>query len=369
MKFTKILMTALLSLFIITGCTIASKGIISVNGEDITQAQYDALYKKIMATPQVALTLQFNKDPNGLFPLIIKDRVVNELIIKTLIGQEVKKRNIEVTSEEIKAQKEKLVNDLGGEENYKELIKLHGKTEKDIREDLEQEIKVDKLVRAIEPIKISEAEAKKFYNLNKKNFDYPERVRASHILIQANPDIIKKDIIDGDKKGELNRAQIEEKVEAKMNELLETAKKLKAEAEANPDNFSKLAQKHSADTNSAKKGGDLGFFTKGQMVPEFEKAAFSLQIGKVSEVVKTDYGYHIIIVTDRAKGGLAPYDKVKNDIIAGLEQKEKVQILQKLLEGLKNEATITYTDNSYNPQNIAKEIQEKMAKPIPKEGK
>lgn len=362
MKFSKILMTALLSLFIITGCTFPGKGIINVNGEDITQAQYDALNKKIMASPQVVIAMQFNKDPNGLFPLIIKDRVVNELIVKTLIEQEVKKHNITVSKEEINAAREKLVNDLGGEENYKELVKLNGKTEKIIREDLAQEIKVDKLVRAVKPFEIADSEAKKYYNANKAKFDYPERVKASHILIEANPDVIKKDIIDKDKNGKLSGAQIDEKVTERMNEILETAKKIKAEAEANPDDFAKLAQKYSADKGSAKQGGDLGFFPKGQMVPEFEKAAFSLQIGKISDIVKSQYGYHIIVVTDRAKAGLAPYESVKNDIVAFLEQQKKVEVLKDLLEGLKNEAKITYSDESYNPQNISKEIQEKMKK-------
>lgn len=369
MKLSKILMTALLSLFIITGCTIASKGIIDINGEAITQAQYDNLYKKTMASPQVAMAMQFNKDSNGLFPLIIKNQVVNELIIKKLIEQAVKKYEITASKEEINQKREQLVEELGGEENYKELVKLNGKTEKDVRASLEQDIKIDKLIQTVEPIKIKEEDAKKYYNVNKSKFNYPERVKASHILIEANPDIIKKDIIDKDKKGELSGAQIKEKVEARMNELLETAKKIKAEVEANPDDFSKLAQKYSADKGSASKGGDLGYFPKGQMVKEFEEVAFKLQPGKISDVVKTDYGYHIIIVTDRAKGGLAPYEQVKNDIIAYLEQQEKVKVLQKLLEGLKNEAKITYNDKNYDPQNISKEIQEKMKAKAPKENK
>jgi hypothetical protein len=115
----------------------------------------------------------------------------------------------------------------------------------------------------------------------------PEQVKARHILIKVG---------DG---------QTEDQAQKKLVEL---------KKDLNVKNFGELAKKYSDDPGSKDKGGELGFFSKGHMVPAFEQAAFSLPIGQISEPVKTDYGYHLILVEEKKEGGQKSFDAVKEDV-------------------------------------------------------
>ena len=96
------------------------------------------------------------------------------------------------------------------------------------------------------------------------------------------------------------------------------------------------------------------------MVPEFSKAAFSARPSVVTGLVKTPYGYHIILVKDRIAAGTEPYEKVKDEIKAYLENKEKVEVLQKYLADAKKAAKIEYVDETFNPDDIQKKIKEQV---------
>lgn len=125
-----------------------------------------------------------------------------------------------------------------------------------------------------------------------------------------------------------------------------------------PANFGKLAKENSEDTTTAVKGGDLGFFVAKEMVPEFSKAAFSMKPNTVSEtVIKTQYGYHIIMVTDRAAASTEPFAKVKNDIKAYMENQKQLDMLDKLTESLKKNAKIEYINPEYSPEAIKQSVQ------------
>lgn len=359
MKFTKLFTTALLSLILVTGCAF-NKGIISVNGEVIPQSTYDTMYKELISSPQYMMLDESIKDPNSFLGLIVKDRIVNELIVKTILNQEIKKRGITVSKEEIQAKLDEIIQNIGGKQAYEDSLKANGVTEKRLKEDLKRELEVDKLVSEISDVNISDKDVKAYYDKNKSKFKMPERVRASHILIEADVNKIKQSIVDDDKNGELNAQQIEEKVKEKLAELKAKAKDLREQLVKNPKDFGKLAQENSADTNSAKKGGDLGFFKKGDMVKPFEVVAFKIQPNKISEIVETPYGYHIIMVTDRAKAGITPFNEIKEEIKANLIQQKKIEVLQNLFDGLKAQANIEYLDPSYNPQKIQEQVKEKV---------
>ena len=138
------------------------------------------------------------------------------------------------------------------------------------------------------------------------------------------------------------------------------AQKQKAEAilrevKANPDDFEKIAREKSEDKVSGERGGELGFFTKHDMVPEFSNAAFAMKPNTISDsLVKSGYGYHIIKVTDRIEAGQAPFVKVKDEIKFYLETQEQLKVLKNLTDGLVKNAKIEYIDESYNPDKIAK---------------
>lgn len=138
--------------------------------------------------------------------------------------------------------------------------------------------------------KVTEQEVKDYFSKHKEDFTTTSQIRASHILV---------------------------KTEAEANKVLARLKK--------GEKFEEIAKKESLDTASAKNGGDIGFFARGQLVPEFEKAAAGLKVGELSGPVKTSFGYHIIKVTDRKTGPVIEFDRVKDVIyqrLSGERQKE-----------------------------------------------
>ncbi|MCS7026259.1 MAG: peptidylprolyl isomerase [Bryobacteraceae bacterium] len=158
-----------------------------------------------------------------------------------------------------------------------------------------------------ESIKMSDAQLLSFYNSNKDSFRTPERVRARHILIKTM-----------DKPKEEH-----DKLKKKAEDLL---KQVKAGAD-----FAELAKKHSEDTVSAAKGGDLDWFGRGQMVPEFEKAAFALKPNEISDIVTSSFGYHIIQTTAKEEARLKPFEEVKEQI---QKEQTKQQVYDRMQENI-----------------------------------
>lgn len=141
-------------------------------------------------------------------------------------------------------------------------------------------------------INVSDADIKSYYEQNAKQYGTEEQRRASHILIGVG-----KDASDADKAA----------AKAKAEKLLANLRK-------NPQEFAKLAKENSLDTGSAEKGGDLGFFGKGTMVKPFEDAAYQLKQDELSELVQSDYGFHIIKVTAIKPASIKPLEQVKSEI-------------------------------------------------------
>ena len=359
MKLSKVLLSGVFVLAALTGCNIDKSAIIKVNGEPITKSSYEEIYNREISSPQYKQFAGFLKDEDSIMSLMLKDRIVNELILKEIINQEVEKRKIEVTEDEIQARKNEITEKIGSEEKVEELLKRNNISEKQFDKDIENEIKIDKLIEATQSTKVSEKEVKDFYNKNIASFNYPERVRASHILIQVNPAQIKQEIIAQDKKGELTSDEIDKKTKEAVDNKMNFTKEVLNKVKANPENFAALAKQYSDDKVSALKGGDLGFFTRKDMVKPFADAAFNLKPGTVSDIVVTDYGNHIIIVTDKAAAGIQPFEKMKNEIQAYLEQKKKIDVLTSLLDGLKASAKVEFVDENYDLKNIQNKIKEK----------
>ena len=152
--------------------------------------------------------------------------------------------------------------------------------------------------------------------------------------------------------------EIDELAKKQMNEAKKIAETLQLKAKKSPSSFAKLAKENSQDTVSALKGGDLGFFTKEEMVEEFSKAAFSQKPNTVGPVIQTPYGFHIIMVTDRKEAGKFTFDETKKDIIALLENQDKMTIFKNKISELGKNAKIEYIDENYNPELLQKKIKE-----------
>lgn len=160
--------------------------------------------------------------------------------------------------------------------------------------------------------KVSDEDMKKFYEQNKEKFKAGEQIHASHILVKTEKE----------------------------------AKDVQAQLKAG-GNFEELAKKFSADSSAAK-GGDLGWFGKGSMVPAFEKAALALKEGQVSDIVKSDFGFHIIKLTGKRPAGVRPFEEVKEQIKGAIMPTKQQEVFQKIKEELKKSAKITVKEDVLN---------------------
>lgn len=366
MNSKKLFATVAISTMLLTGCTFNPKGtIIKVNGENITKSQFNEAFDKAVGNSMFAqMGVNVKKDKNGFLYLLIKDKVINELIVKTLIEQEMEKRNIKVTKEDTDAELKSIIDKVGTKEKFNEILKQNGISSTQFKKDLTENVKMKKLINAISNIQISEAEAKKFYNENLNKFKYPDKVRASHILISANPEEIREKITSQPANKNLSKGEIQAKVDKEMATKLAKVQKILAEVKKDPASFEKVARENSDDTTSAKQGGDLGFFSRQEMVEPFAKAAFSQKPNTISNIVQSPYGYHIILVKDRMKSGQEPFEKVKGEIMIYLENQAQVKVLENLIESLKKQAKIEYINPEYNPAVIQEELK-KQAKSNP----
>jgi peptidyl-prolyl cis-trans isomerase C len=338
-----------------TGCSMfkTDKALITVNGHPITQKDYDDLFK-------LQNTSHVSADQNKGLYLIIKHNVVSELVIKELIKEEVKAHKVKVSADEVKKSLNDAYSQFGNKEQFDKFIKnVYGINEDEFKKTLKDEIAINKLVDKIAPFtKTSDGEAKSFYQKNKAAlFNQPKMVRASHILIMANRD----DILTQIEKKDRNISELEASRQAteKMNQLKAKAESVLKLAEANPEGFDKLAKQYSEDTQTAKKGGDLNFFSYEEMTKPFADAAFKTQPSRIYEkVVKTDYGFHIIKVTDRKEAGIVPFDEVKEEIKTKLTQDKKNKAFQEYINSKLAKATVKYKDSNYDPKVIEKQLKE-----------
>jgi hypothetical protein len=185
-----------------------------------------------------------------------------------------------------------------------------------------EQVKLSKLLGIGEP---TDNEMKEFYEKNKSRlYEVPETVRARHILIAVNAtdDPAKK-------------AVKKEKAEALRKQLIESK----------GANFEKLA-KDNSDCPSKAMGGDLGEFRKGQMVPAFEVVAFSLKTNEISAVVETDFGYHVIQMTEHNAPRTVAFDEVKPQIAAQYKGRQLQEKAGPFIQELRNKAKITYQNGA-----------------------
>ncbi|WP_047151037.1 peptidylprolyl isomerase [Aneurinibacillus tyrosinisolvens] len=226
---------------------------------------------------------------------ITKDELYNKLknkdgnqVLRDMIYTKVLEKNFPVTDQEVNDEVQRVKKNFPSDDAFKQALTQHGiKDENQLKEQIRQNLLQFKAVT--KDVTVADADVKKLYEERK------DEVHASHILIKYD----------------------------------KAAKEVEAKLKSGQD-FATLAKQYSIDTGSAVKGGDLGFFGKGKMVPEFEKVAFSLPIGKISDPVKSKYGYHIIKVTEKR---VTPYADMEKNIRREL-MGQKAKPLQPILDDL-----------------------------------
>ncbi len=367
MKGKKLLITLAASAVLFAGCGLKSgETIIKVNDTNITQAQFDKMFEKQVGNSMISqLGINIKDSKNTFLYNLIKERVVNELIVKALLDEEIAKRDITVSNKDVEDAIKEIVDKVGSKDQLNNILKKNGISANEFKADLKEEIKMKKLAKELGSSDVSDSEAQKFYNDNADKFKYPDRVRASHILISANPAEIAEIVKSDPKNKDLTEEQVQAKVTEEMNAKKAKADKLLAQAKADTTQFAKLAKENSDDTTTAVKGGDLGFFAAQEMVPEFSKAAFALRPNSVSGVVQTQFGYHIIFVTDRMAAGQEPFEKVKNEIKGYLANQKQLQLVDNLVESMKKNAKVEFVNKDYDPSTIRADIQKQIKEGAP----
>lgn len=366
----KLLCCLALSTVLLSGCSLMhkSEGIIKVNNEVITQAQFEEAFDSSVDKSFLKSfggSKNFVKSDENPMYGIFKDKIVNELIVKSLLDQEIAKKGIKATDEDIQNELKIIIDKVGSKEELNKILKQRGVSNAQFTDDLKTQIKIKKLVNSVQKINISDNDAKKYYDTHKSEFVHGEQVRASHILISANTLEIIQQLKA--KNPNIDPADMNTQVEAAIAAQKAKAEKVLAQVKQNPDDFAKIAQKESDDKASAERGGELGFFPKEAMVPEFANAAFSMKPNTVSEqLVQSPYGFHIIKVTDRMEAGSTPYAKVKDEIKFYLETQKQIEVLKNITDGLMKNAKIEYLNDSFNPKKTVKDV---TPQPVKKEEK
>ncbi len=233
--------------------------------------------------------------------------ILNMMIGEKLIDQEAKKNGVVVTDQEVEDQFNTISTGMGS--SFASLLQQYGMSEDDLRESLRINLIVFEM--STKDVVITDEEIETYFNENRSSFDEPEQVMASHILVDTE----------------------------------EEAKEIKNLLEQGED-FAQLAVSRSTDSGSAQLGGDLGYFSRGKMVAEFENAAFSLGIGEISDPVQSSYGYHIIKVTDRKPAKAANLEDVRDAIELTLKA-ERAKSAQEVIGELTQVADIEVFDERF----------------------
>ena len=240
--------------------------------------------------------------------------LLDRVILFRLLASEAKVRGVTVTPQEVTDRIAQIKQQFPSEAEFqKELAKRHT-TLPQLQEEQRRDLVNAKTIEAeVAPrLVVSPQELDTFYKGNPDQFKEPETVRASHILFG-----VAKDAAPAAKQTARTEAE-------------GVLKRVKA-----GEDFAALAKQYSKDPGSAAVGGDLNFFPKGQMVPAFDAAVFALKPGEISNLVETEFGFHIIKLTDRRDGRTVPLDEVKDRLEGFLKQRKQQELVQQYLSTLK----------------------------------
>jgi foldase protein PrsA len=260
----------------------------TVNGEPITRAEYNA---RLEQSPASRATLQ-------------------QLVQETLIEQYAKTNNITVTDAEITAREDQIKANFPGDA-WNQMLASRGLSEADVRSALRDQVILDKALS--KDVKITPAQIKEYYDKNHAQFDKPATATARQILVSN----------------------------------LTLANQVEADLKAG-QSFADLAKKYSIDPVSKDKGGDLGSFRQGQMVPAFDKYAFSAPIGAISPPIKSPFGYHIVQVESRVPAQKSTLASATPQVIDQLRQQQEAPLAAPFQQSLLQKADIKVIDPQYS---------------------
>ncbi|MEW6379796.1 MAG: peptidylprolyl isomerase [bacterium] len=288
----------------------------TVNGVNISRKELDrTLNAHTSQNPDMA-----DKMPPEQ-KLQLQQMILDRLVEGELICQKGKELNITIPDEEILARIEQFKKQFPTEEEFNNRLKENNINLDDLKNELRKNMIISKVIQQqitaqTTSQQASDEDLKKYYEAHKDQFKQEEMVQASHILVKVEKNA-----------DEATKKQAKEKIEGIL-------KKARA-----GEDFAKLAKENS-DCPSSQNGGDLGFFTRKQMVPEFSQAAFSMKVGEISNVVETPFGYHIIKVTNTKPAAESSFEESKARIQQYLSGKQRSDAVKNYIQSLREKADI-----------------------------
>jgi peptidyl-prolyl cis-trans isomerase C len=285
-----------------------------VEGEKISRADLQDTFNTALASSGI--------NPDDLTPdqkMAGYREILDELIVDKLISR--KASSIEIKDEDLEAEITRVKKQFPDEAAFRAEMTKAGETDATFRETIKKMTQQQKWMESQlgDKGKVSDADVKKFYDENKKEFEHPELVRASHILILV-PEGASDDVVAEKKKA----------AQAALDRV--TTKK---------EDFTVVAKELSEEPGAKESGGDLNFFPKDRMVPEFSTAAFAMKKGDISkEPVKTKFGWHVIKVTDRKDSGTMPFEEVQTQIGSYLEGGKRRDAVRGVIDSVRADAKV-----------------------------
>jgi peptidyl-prolyl cis-trans isomerase C len=290
-----------LVLFLLPGCGLWEGGLpehvlARIEREEITVDEFSLEFKELVADPSGEESRSELKE--------LKEAYLDQMIERKILAQEARRLGIQVSSEELSQAILEIRKDYPGE-GFGERLDLKGMNLEEWKARLEEKLLAEKMVRGGHQfqVRVEEKAAREFYETHPALFQLPKRVRARQIVV-----------MDG-------------------NEAIQIQKRLKK-----GEDFAKLAKEKSLGPEKAR-GGDLGFFSQGGKPAEFDHV-FSLELGAISEVIKSPYGYHIFKLEERVEPREIPFEEAEKSILLRLEREKKEEEYQRWLKGLKEKAKV-----------------------------
>ena len=295
-----------------TSAANAEGPIAKVNGVAIDRGEFDAKFTKMTK----AFTTRKKEIPAGLAKRY-RQSILKQLVDKELLRQKIESAGVKIEDADLAKELVDYKKMFRTEDNFQRYLKSSSISLDQIKGNISHNLAVQKLLEKEGGLAITDEAVKEYYEKNQSRYEVKEQIRASHILFKVSS----KDDKAADKA-------------AKQK----ATKAFKEAGKPNAD-FAALAKKHS-EGPTASRGGDLSYFNRGRMVPEFEKVAFTMKVGDVSKPLRTQFGWHVIKVTDRKEGRKRPFDEVKESISKLLRNKKSRKAKADLLKTLKETAKI-----------------------------
>lgn len=299
----------------VSGAGAAAEGakVAMVNGTIITQAEFD----QELARAQMQIT-RGRGALSDVQVKALKNDVLENMIGRELVYQVSKKQGIKVSADEVNVQWGKVKGSFPSDVELNAALDKMNLTEKIILLKIERDLSIDMAIEAniVKNIVTSEQESKTYYDSHPESFRRPEEIKASHILIKVESGADDAEKADAKKRLEAIRGRLK-----KGEDFAAVAKEL-------------------SEGPSSKNGGDLGYFSKGRMVKPFEEAAFALKTGEISDIVETQFGYHLIKRTAQRPEAIIPFEDVKERLQESIKNDKVQKKIGEYVSGLKQKAKI-----------------------------